>query len=178
MTWRQRGVFCVLFTSACGGVTAPSDTSTPAGAAGLERRTLAATHFFGNAPDKTTIAGPVSSVVGTGVELRNFGVTVFVNGQPTSGFVDIDFSNTNILVSLVRDQAPGYFDTLRFSMTNQTGGAFASVTMNPATDYSGFTGARISVSRETIDLNLTSLRGVNGQKISLDVSVTAVGSVP
>jgi hypothetical protein len=172
MTTRLYGLSIVLLVAACRGSTSPADGITSPGTVTLEHRTIATTHFFGDTPDKTTIFGPAVSVVGPGVELRNFGAVVFVNGQPVSGFVDIDFSATNILITFTRDQPSGLFDTLRFSDPDGTLQDFAVVGVNPATSNAGFTASRIRVERDLVDLNLTGLRGLQGQAISLDLSVS------
>jgi hypothetical protein len=54
-----------------------------------------------------------------GVELRNFGAVIFINGQPVQGFVDIDCSDTSVLITATRDQPQGYFEVLRFADANQ-----------------------------------------------------------
>jgi hypothetical protein len=89
-----------------------------------------------------------------------------------SGFVDIDFSATNILITFTRDQPSGLFDTLRFSDPDGTLQDFAVVRVNPATSNAGFTASRIRVERDLVDLNLTGLRGLQGQAISLDLNVS------
>lgn len=170
---RKFHLLCVpLVFAACG-----SGNGAPPGAgltspsiAGLERRTIGTTHVFGDAPDKMTLLGPINSVVGPGVELRNFGVTVFISGQPASGFVDIDFSNTTIVLTLTRNQTFGYFDLLRFSDADGTTPDFTTVTINPVTNYAGFGESRLRVEPDMIDVNLTSLRGLQGQQISLNVN--------
>ncbi|HSL22779.1 MAG TPA: hypothetical protein VK886_14700 [Vicinamibacterales bacterium] len=173
MTLRFGGLSLLLVVAACRGTTAPSDGTTPGNNGSFEGGAIATTHLFGDAPDKTTVFGPVISVVGPGVELRNFGVTVFVNGQPMSGFVNVDFSAANILITLVRDQSFGYHDSLRFADPDGTLRDFAGVQVHPATDYSGFTPSRIRVDADAIDVNLTGLRGLRGQAIHLDVTLVA-----
>lgn len=180
MPTRLPGVLIMLmlgsgsFMAGCGGVTAPTPggrddgvtNGTTTGSFG--GGSIAATHFFGASPDKTTIAGPVSSVVGPDVELRNFGVLGFVDGMPASGFVDVDYSNSNILITLTQDQSTGYLDVLRFTDVHGSLPDFRGVTINPTTNYAGFTVSRLRVEPDLIDLNLTGLRGRQGQRISLD----------
>ena len=171
----MRLTFCavslVLVLAACNRVTSPSERPRSPAPSGVEQRTIAATHFFGEAPDKTKTFGPVNSIVGPGVELTGFGVTAFVNGQPLPGFIDIDFSPTGILLTLTRDQSSGYFDSLRFENKTGTPGLFSDATLDPATTYAGFTTSRLHVDADRIDLNLTALRGLRSQRISLDVNL-------
>ena len=173
MTRTVVGLSIVLMVAAaCRNASSPREGITSPSRATLEQGTIATTHLFGHAPDMTTVFGPAISVVSAGVELRNFGATVFVNGQPTSGFVDIDFSATNILITLTRDQPSGFFDTLRFADADGTLRDFTDVRVNPATSYAGVNASRIRVEPDIIDLNLTALRGLRGQAISLDVGVS------
>lgn len=172
MTARWFGLSIVLAVAACGSDSPPVRGITSPGNVTLQQARIATTHLFGDTPDKTAIFGPVISVVGPGVELRNFGATVFVNGQPTSGIVDIDFSATNIRITLTRDQPAGFFDVLRFSDADGTIPAFADVRLNPTTSYPGFTASRVRTEPDTIDVNLTGLHGSRGQEVSLDLRLT------
>jgi hypothetical protein len=108
----------------------------------------------------TTVFGPVNSEVGAGVELRNFGAVVFVLGQPTQGFVDIDFSDANVLISATRDQPEGYFDVLRFADANDAIQPFGSVTINPATNWEGLDTSDVFVAADYFQVNLTALHGL------------------
>lgn len=143
--------------------------TSPVQATTLDGQTVATTNFHGSQPDQTTIFGPVESVVGPGVELTNFGVTVWVNGQPQPGVFNIDFSDTNVLITLNADQPFGYFEVLRFSDANGTILGFTEVTINPATNWNGFNESDIFVSAEFFQVNLTALYGEVGQQISLDL---------
>lgn len=127
----------------------------------LDGQTVATTNFHGTAPETTLVIGPVESVVGPGVELTDFG---------WSGFVRIDFSDTNILITLTIDQPFGYFELLRFVDSKGTIPAFTGVTINPATNYEGFDASRVSFDADRIDVNLTALPGLKGQQISLDLT--------
>jgi hypothetical protein len=165
------GLSIILVLSACGGETPPAGITAPGSVTTLDGVRIATTHLFGAAPDKTTVFGPAITVVGPGVELRNFGAPVFVNGQPASGFIDIDFSATSVLITVTRDQPFAYFDTLRFSDADGTLRDFA-VRVNPATTYTGFNGSRIRLEPDVIDLNLTGLGGLRGQAIVLDATIS------
>jgi len=166
-----------VLMAACDQATSPTEPSTSASPApsGEDngQRTIAATHYFGASPDKTTVAGPVNSVVGPGVELTNFGVAAFVNGQQLSGFVDVDFSSSNIRIRLTRDQTFAYFDSLRFQNVAGTQGVFSRATLNPGTDYRGFTASRMRIEADMVELNLTGLSGLRGQQILLDLALAS-----
>ena len=141
-------------------VTLASVLPCPVDAALLEGQTVQTTDFHGTAPDTTLIFGPVDSVVGPGVELTDFGFL---------GFLDIDFSDTNILITAATNQSSPFGELLRFLDTNGTID-FTSVTLNPATNWAGFDASRILFTSDRIDLNLTALAGLQGQQISLDLS--------
>jgi hypothetical protein len=134
----------------------------PVDAALLEGQTVETTDTHGTAPDTNVIIGPVSRVVGPGVELTNFGFEDFVN---------INFSDTNILITLTKDQPFGFLEILTFIDANGTIPAFTSVTLNSATNWIGFDASGIDlVDSDRIDVNLTGLVGLQGQQISLDLS--------
>jgi hypothetical protein len=143
----------------------------PVRASLLDGQTVATTNFHGSQPDQTQIYGPVYSVVGPGVELTNFGVTVFVNGQPMPGVFNIDFSDTNILVTLNANQPFSYFEVLRFADAGGTIPPY-TVSINAATNWNGFNESDIYISPQFdfFQINLTALNGLLGQQISLDLA--------
>jgi hypothetical protein len=143
----------------------------PVRASLLDGQTVATTNFHGSQPDQTQIYGPVYSVVGPGVELTNFGVTVFVNGQPMPGVFNIDFSDTNILVTLNANQPFSYFEVLRFADAGGTIPPY-TVSINAATNWNGFNESDIYISPQFdfFQINLTALNGLQGQQISLDLA--------
>jgi len=141
-------------------------------AALLAGETVQTTEFHGTAPDTALVIGPVLSVVGPGVELTNFGF---------EGYLTVNFSDTNILITAAIDQPFGPFDVLRFVDINNLIPAFTSVTLNSATNWTGFDTSRILFNSNLIDLNLTALAGSQGQQISLDLTagpVTPPSTVP
>ena len=143
-----------------------------ADAALLEGQTVQTTEFHGTAPDTALVFGPVLSVVGPGVELTNFGF---------EGYLTINFSDTNILITANIDQPFGPFDVLRFVDINNLIPAFTSVTLNSATNWTGFDASRILFTADMIDLNLTALAGSQGQQIALGLTagpVTPPSTVP
>ena len=122
----------------------------------------------------TTIFGPVNAVVGEGVELHNFGAVFFILGQPVQGFVDIDFSDANILITAT-DEPDGYFEVLRFEDADDAIPPFAGVAINHATNWEGLDTSDVFVAADYFQLNLTALNGLGGQRISLDISVGNAG---
>jgi hypothetical protein len=137
-----------------------SVSSFPVDAALLEGQTVQTTDFHGSAPDTALVIGPVESVVGSGVELMAFGF---------DGFLNINFSDTNILITAAIDQPFANFEVVRFFDINGTID-FSSVTLNAATNWTGFDASRIFFNSDLIDLNLGALNGSQGQQISLDLS--------
>ena len=134
--------------------------SSPVRATLLDGQTVATTYFRGTAPDTTSQIGPVKSVVGPGGELTNF-----------AGYLDIDFSDTNILITATADANPlGYFEEIRFFDVNGTIPTIAGVTLDPATNFTGLNASDIIFNADTITVNLTTLAGLQGQIISLDLN--------
>lgn len=132
-----------------------------AGAELLQGKTVSTSANHGSSPDKSTFFGPEESVVGPDIELVNFGF---------SGFLNIDYSDTNIRITANSDQPFGYWETVQVLDVTETIADFTSVTVNPETDWAGFSAARIAVSPESITINLGSLNGLQGQVVSLDVN--------
>jgi len=117
----------------------------------------------------TNYAGPVNSVVGAGLELSNF-----------AGFVNIDFSDTNITITTTRNAGINAvaFDGLHFFDVFGGIPSFTGVTLNAATNYAGLTSSNISFAAKNIYVNVANLPGLSGQVISLDVSANSTPGVP
>jgi hypothetical protein len=137
-------------------------------AAPLDGRTIETANFHGTAPDVTVITGPESRVVGPGIELTTFGWL---------GFLNINFSDTNILITAATDQPFGFFEAIRFSDVIDNIPAFTNVSLNPSTNWAGFDSSRIIFESDLIQVSLTGLNGLQGQQISLDLTATP-GQVP
>lgn len=122
---------------------------------------------FYHFPDLTTnYAGPDTALVGAGVELVNF-----------AAFADIDFSDTNILITINRDAGINAvsFDGFHFFDVDGTIPAFTTVLLNASTNYAGFTASRITFDADNIFVNVVGLPGLQGQFISIDLAAnTAV----
>jgi len=108
-------------------------------------------------------ANEVEVEVGGGQELSSF-----------AGFVDIDFSDTSILIRAVRggqdNSTVATFDGLRFFDVDDSIPAFETVLVNPASTFSGFTASRISVNADTIWVNLLGLGAIKqGEVLLLDL---------
>jgi hypothetical protein len=106
------------------------------------------------------IGGNVYSVVGPGTELMDF------------GGVDVDFSDTKILItSLTGDFPGGYVTDLVFQDTFRTIPRFIDVTLNPASTWAGH---GIHFDANQIRVNLADAfhtdRFEAGQYISLDLT--------
>ncbi len=139
-------------------------------AAPLNGQTIETTSFHGTAPDATTIIGPESRVVGAGIELADFGWL---------GFLNINFSDTNILITAATDQPSGFLEVLRFLDAIGNIPAFTGISINPSTNYAGFDASRISFfDSDRIDISLTNLNGLQGQQISLDLTAAPGQVVP
>ena len=155
---------------ACLAVTSPVQASILGG------QTVQTLDFHGIASDMTSIIGPGNTVVGPGTELTDF-----------AGIVNIDFSDTNILITLINGSHPPFSDfseILRFVDVNGTIPNFA-VNVNPATNLAGFDASRLHVidfsgNTDVLDVTLTALglTTSQGQQISLDLTGAATFPVP
>jgi hypothetical protein len=82
--------------------------------------------------------------------------------------VDIDFSDTQIVIMAVNDQPPHYSEFIEMAVIDDLN---ISVSLNPATNWAGFampTG-RLSENGDNILVNLNGLAGLQGQQIVIDV---------
>lgn len=149
----------VLLSAAC--------LALPLSAGLLEGDTIQTTYLYPNT--STIYSGPVNSVVGPGLELTNF-----------AGVVNIDFSDTNILITLTRNAGINNvaFDGLRFFDVNGAIPSFTSVTLDPSTNYAGMTQSRVTFDANTIFVNVEDLPGLKGQTISLDISAASSAPEP
>ena len=95
------------------------------------------------------------------------------------GFLNINFSDTNILITAVTDQPSGFLEVLRFLDAIGNIPAFTGISINPSTNYAGFDASRISFfDSDRIDISLTNLNGLQGQQISLDLTAAPAQVVP
>lgn len=135
----------------------------------LAGQVVQTTYLF---PDTSTVfpsGPPTNATVGPGVELTNF-----------AGFADIDFSDTNILITTTRDAQVNNvaFDGFRFFDVFGTIPDDLTAVLNPATTYAGFTQSRLNGGdKDTLFVNVADLPGLKGQVISIDL-VEPVGAVP
>ena len=132
-----------------------------AGAQLLQGKTVSTIANHGSSPDKSTVFGPAETVVGPDIELVDFGF---------DGFLEIDYSDMNIRITANSDQPFGYWETVQVSDITESIADFTSVSINPETNWAGFSDARIVVSPDSITINLGSLNGLQGQIVSLDVN--------
>jgi hypothetical protein len=116
----------------------------------------------------TTLSGP-TDVVGPVGTLSNF-----------AGFVDLAFSDTNILITADRNAGINAvaFDGLEFVDLNGNIPNFTNVTVDGATNYAGFDSSRVTVAADTIFVNVAGLPGLEGQNISLDIGESATVPEP
>src|SRR3954470_9736689 len=142
--------------------------SAPAQAAPiLAGQTVQTTYLFPNI--NTAVCAPTNAVVGAGVELSSF-----------CGLADIDFSDSNILITLTRDAGVNNvaFDGFRFFDVLGTIQNNLLAVLNPATNYAGFNAARLNGGdADTLLVNVANLPGLRGQFISIDL-VPQVQAVP
>jgi hypothetical protein len=113
--------------------------------------------------------GPWTAVVGDGVEFS------YVLGCFSgASCVDVDLSDTNILVTMHYVNEPGNFtpypfNGIRIYDLNGMIPDFTSVSINPATNMAGFGAPRLTFDSNNIWLNFESLIGTSTTIVSLDV---------
>jgi len=131
-------------------------------------QTVQTTYLF---PTTSTIfAGPTNSVVGPFVELPNF-----------ANLADVDFSDTNIRITLTRNANVNNvaFDGFRFFDIFGTIPNNVNAVLNPSTTYAGFMPSRLAGGdQDTLFVNLANLPGLTGQFISIDLVLTTTPTVP
>lgn len=128
--------------------------------------TIETTYLFPNTG--TIFSASVSTVVGAGTELLGF-----------AGLANIDFSDTNILITMIRPGGPNNvaFDGFRFADVGGTIPAFTSVVINAATNVTGFNATHLSFGPDFVLVNLANLTVATGEVISLDLN-RSVSQVP
>jgi hypothetical protein len=119
-----------------------------------------------NQSDLQTGVGQLVTV-GPGVELTGFGERT----EPDlPALVDIDISDSSILITLLIEQPPAFLERLVFTdvMNNIT--PIQNTIVDPSTNWAGFDPARIGGSgSESISVNLGQLSGSPGQFVLLNV---------
>jgi hypothetical protein len=107
-------------------------------------------------------------VVGPGVELEDFG---FRDEPPLPALVDIDISDTSILITLVINQPLAFQERLSFVDSNNTIPFITSISVDPSTNWAGFIPGRVSGGGQgNIGVNLSGLTALQGQKIVLNLT--------
>jgi hypothetical protein len=107
-------------------------------------------------------------VVGPGVELINFGANDF---PPRPGFMNIDISDTQILITASIDQPLAYEDILTFKDQSDTIPFITSISVDPSTDWAGFTPSLVTGGGDFfINVNISELTALQGQKILLNLT--------
>jgi hypothetical protein len=131
----------------------------PANASLLSGTSATVTYYF---PDTSTIfAGPQTATVNSTTEFVNF-----------AGLVNIDISDTNILLTFTRNGGPNFvsFDGPQFIFAP----TLSSVSINPSSTFTAFTSSDLTLSGNVLWVNFAGLFVPNASTLSLDVT----GSVP
>jgi hypothetical protein len=140
-----------------------------ASAQSLDGATLDYQYYYPNSSSPYGGADNGSFVVGPGVEVSNI--------ADSTGTIDI--SGTNILVDFSGDSSWNSAAFNGWILSDQTDSlaAILGVTINPATNMSGFSLSNISWTGDTIAVNWQGLAFNPDTVVSLDV-VTSQGAVP
>lgn len=113
--------------------------------------------------DETTT--PV--IVGPGVEVEDLGSKII---QATPVIIDIDISDTQILITAVNNQPLSFKDDLEINVLTPTAPQITGVKVNPATNWPGFTkDFTFTSAGRNIYVTLGSLTASQGAQILLDV---------
>src|SRR5205085_11745330 len=93
---------------------------------------------------------------------------------------DINFSDTNIRITTTRNAGVNNvaFDGFRFFDVFNTIPTNLLITLNPATNYAGFTSSRLTSDENTLWVNVANLPGLQGQVISIDFAQRDPTAVP
>ena len=122
---------------------------------------------------RTTLSDPTVTLesgifeVGPNVEVENFGANV---DPPLPALVDIDVADTSILISLIIDQPLSAVERFRFTHELTNIPLFQNVSVDPSTNWTGFTQSRLVLGSEIIVVNVSLLTGQTGQFILLNVT--------
>jgi hypothetical protein len=132
--------------------------SLSANASLLMGTTVSVTYLY---PDTSTVyAATQSATVGPGMEFSNY-----------AGLVDIDISDTNILMTFTRNGGPNavLFDGLHFVF----GPSLGSVSINPTSTFTAFGPSDLTLSGTDLWVNFANLFVPGGSTLSLDVGVSS-----
>jgi hypothetical protein len=133
----------------------------------LEGHTVATT-YVGNFPHNIppAIAGPVNSVVGPTTELTDF------RG------LEVDFSDTSILITRLTGFVTFYVDYLIFEDAFGTIPRFTAVSLNPASTWEGFGSSGIHVEANRIRLTMPPDPFGDPDKAGQQISLDLTGMIP
>lgn len=115
---------------------------------------------------QTGVSSPI--LVGPDVELTGFGFRAA--NPPLPALVDIDISNTNILITLLINQPLAAQELLTFSDSFNNINPLTSAIVSSATNWSGFSQSRVSFGSNSVSVMLNELQGTAGQQISIDLT--------
>jgi hypothetical protein len=104
-------------------------------------------------------AGPVA--VGPGLEANDLGASL-----QDSVIVDIDFSDTQIVITAVNDQPPSFIERIGIGVF---GAPPISMSLNPATNWAGFVPGAFQPSGQQVNIVLQDSTALAGQQIVIDV---------
>jgi hypothetical protein len=135
-------------------------------------QTVQATYYDPTSAD--IYRGPWTAVVGPGVEF-----TYVLPCFSGASCIDVDVSDTNILVTMhylnePGDFTPAAFNGIRFYDLDGTIPDFTSVTINGISNMAGFDASRVTFDGNSIWVNFQGLIGTNSTIVSLDVAAADV----
>ncbi|MBX3435633.1 MAG: hypothetical protein KF847_20135 [Pirellulales bacterium] len=107
-------------------------------------------------------------VVGPEVELQGFGER---DVPPLPALVDIDISDSQILMTLLIDQPFAFQEYFLIQDSNDTIVPIKRAEINPATNWAGFEPIRLGVlNGNVVTINVSQLLGLQGQQILIDLT--------
>jgi hypothetical protein len=151
--------FVVVVLAAAGILATPKRAD-----AGFMTQTLEYTYYF---PDTASPFDSSTFVVSNAVERSSL-----ASGNAGSDFATLDVSDTAILVDFYNGSSftPSTFNGFVLSDINSTVPAITGVTVNSATNMSGFDASRVSFSADKIFVNLEGLSFDANTIVQLDVT--------
>ena len=139
----------------------------------LDGKTVNYQYFFPNSSSPYADAGNGDYVVGSGIEITNIANGSYF-GYNRYGTIDISDTNIYVHFNVTDGWMAEPFNGFRISDALGLIPDFTSVTINAATNMSGFGASRISFDADNIWINWQGLTFVYDTVVSLDINSTSV----
>lgn len=108
------------------------------------------------------------TLVGQGVEFEGFASATYP--ESFEGLVDIDVSDTSILITLIRDQPTNAAENVGILDSTMTVPRIRKVFVDPSSNWEGFVPSLATAGPDTVFVNVSTMSGKAGQFILLHVT--------